>query len=245
MALATIVFVVALIALSYFLPSTIAAWIAGGISLLVLVARWLLGRIGMEHVQSARELVRASPAIGRVRCNGKARKLARIIALGAIEDRMFEPQVFLSIGAAPSPRRKQVVQIVAGILIAGAAAWAEWHFMRRLTAPYFIFLAGVAGAMLVGTVVYPTYLRVVPGRIDIMECALLGRRIIRVRRIDLRSRAVTIDAGAQLLHVDAVPKFELIPFAAIWDRWAFAHAALMAAVSSHTPPPLPDDALVG
>ena len=61
----------------------------------------------------------------------------------------------------------------------------------------------------------------------------------------LRTRAVTIDVGRQMLLIDSIPKADLIPFAAIWDRWGFAHAVLRGAISTHTPPPLPDDALSG
>ena len=190
-----------------------------------------------------------------MRCGGKLKHLARIAALGPIGDELFEPAVFLAIGSTRSPARKQFVQILAGVAIVVGGAWAEQHFIHRLSAPYFLFLAGVGGAMLAGAAVFPTYLRVVPGRIDVMECALLGRRIITVRRIDLRSLPVFVEANRQMLEIgrdagsgkgaDGSKSCEVIPFAAIWDRWGFAHAVLRGAISTHTPPPLPDDALVG
>ncbi len=238
-------FGVSLALVSYLLPGPSSLWIAFTLTIMALGARLMLGRVPARDVEEARAWLRDAPTAGRVSCNGRPRKLARIVALGPIQDRMFEPQVFLSIGSTTSPRRKKVVQIVAGVLIAGIAAWVEWRFMHKFSAPYIIFLVGIGGAMLIGSAVYPTYLRVVPGRIDVMECALLGRRIIQVRRIDLRTRAVTMDVGRQMLHIDTVQKFELIPFAAIWDRWGFAHAVLSAAICTHTPPPLPDDELVG
>ena len=240
-----VVFGVVYVFMSYVISGPVSLWMAATVTAIAVAARLVMGRVAREHVEAARVWIETSPMTSRVSCMGVPRKIARMAALGPIEDRMFEPQVFLSIGSTKSPARKRIVQIVSGSVIVIVAVWIEWSFMHRVTAPYILFLAGIGGAMLIGSAAYPTYLRVVPGRIDIMECALLGRRIISVRRIDLRSRAVTLDAGKQLLHVDSIPNVDVIPFTAIWNAWGFAHAALSAAISTHEPPPLPDDELVG
>ena len=241
-----IVFALTLLVLSYIMPGPNAVPIAAGVTLAVLIARLIWGRVGAEEKSRARAMIDPLAGTGRIRCLGKLKALARIAALGPIEDRMFEPAIFLAVGSTKSPPRKQAVQIVAGALIVLVGLWLEHRFLHRFTtAPYVLFLAGVGGAMLVGAAVYPTYVRVVPGRIDVMECALLGRRIISVRRIDLRTRPVLVDVNRQMLEIGDGGAYERMPFAAIWDRWAFAHAVLMASISTHTPPPLPDDALVG
>ncbi len=240
-----IVFGVSYLFMSYVISGPVSLWVAATVTAMAVIARLALGRVASKHVKTAKVWMEVSPISSRVLCVGVPRKIARVAALGPIEDRMFEPQVFLAVGSTKSPRRKQIVQIVSGVLIVIIATWIEWNFMHRITAPYILFIAGIGGAMLVGSAVYPTYLRVVPGRIDIMECALLGHRIISVRRIDLRTRAVTLDAGKQMLHIDSIPYAQTIPFSAIWNAYGFAHAALSAAISTHEPAPLPDDALIG
>ncbi len=240
-----VVFGVSLLILNFVTPGPSAPAIAGGITLAVLIGRLIWGRVGAAELSRARGIIDPVAGTGRVLCIGKVKALARVAAIGPIEDRMFEPAVFLAAASTKSPPRKQAVQIITGVAIVALGVWLEHRFMARIFSVYFLFLTGIGGAMLVGTAVYPTYMRIVPGRIDVMECGLLGRRIIAVRRIDLRIRPVLVDLNRQMLEIGPQDAIELIPFAAIWDRWAFAHVVLQAAISSHTPPPLPDDQLVG
>ncbi len=181
----------------------------------------------------------------RVRCVGPARSIACVLTIGPIEDRLFEPRSFFAMGAASSHWRRAAVQLLGGVSIAVGLVLAGRVFRPGVVAAYFVGLVALGGAIVAGGVVFPTYLRVLPGRIDIMECGFLGLRIISVRRISLRSDVVTVDVSRHVIQVGAGKKARQIAFGAIVDRWAFAHAVLMAAVSTHTPPPLPDDALAG
>jgi len=235
--------------LGYFARAWVALVATGAGVAILGVAIWVALRPSREAMAQAIATARPLRLLGspRVRCFGSARRLARVLEVGPIQNAMFEPVIVAAIAAVPAPKRRLRVQMIAGVLIFVAIECIGWAFEHRPVGNiYVMFLVSSAGGLLVGGAVFPTYLRVVPGRLDVMECGWLGRQIIAVRRIDLRDKAIAIDLNTQVLLIDAdSPKSTKIACGAIWDRWAFAHAVLMAAVSTHTPAPLPDDQLLG
>ena len=66
-----------------------------------------------------------------------------------------------------------------------------------------------------------------------------------MKRLDLRTKPILVDLNRQIVRVGDAADAPTIAFGAVWDNWGFAHAALMASISTHEPAPLPDDALVG
>jgi hypothetical protein len=120
---------------------------------------------------------------------------------------------------------------------------------------YFVFaFAGFFGA-LVAAAIFPTYLRIVPGRVDVLKFGVLGRGLRSLETFNVREARVEIllKVGAAVVgphqpheRTDGVaPKRRAIIFAGSFERAKLARAILAAAVSEHPTPPLPDDALVG
>ncbi len=231
--------------LSRFMPGHYSAVLAGGVVLAGLIAWVILKRSGGPPKETILAAMRPLDSSARVRCHGKPVFIGRILAREPIGDTMFEPCVFRGTGATPATGQRKVVSFAAGILLGVGLIYAQIHYWHRVQGAYLDVLLAIGAGIAVGAWVFPTYLRVVPGRIDIMECGLLGRRILSVDRIDLRSQPVVVDLNRQVVRIGPDPTPRTIAFGAVWDNWGFAHAVLMGAVSTATPPPLPDDALVG
>jgi hypothetical protein len=220
--------------------------IAVGIVLLIALWRWLRLRPAQADLEAAEALLGPRDREARVACHGDPPHLARVLAKGALEDVLFEPRVFFGMGAFRASGHQRIAQWIAGVCVLVALVWLEGGYGRgEMGNPYFDIIASVAGGVVLGTLAFPTYVRVVPGRLDVMQCGFLGRSILSRRSIDLRKSRVVIDLSTQVIvHTDGsgTPP---IGYAAMWDSAAFANAVLLACMSTHTPPPLPDDALVG
>lgn len=227
------------------MPGPYGAAVAGGVTVVAFVGFLLARRVGRAERDRCMASIRPSDTPGRVRCVGKVTRIARILAMEPIADRMFEPQVFRGTGAVKSSGPKRAAQVVIGVVVALGALWAQWHFLHHAANVHMDVIIAIGAAMIIGGAMFPTYLRVVPGRIDVMECGWLGKRILSVKRIDLRTRRITVDLNRQIVQAGDAADAPTIAFGAVWDNWSFAHAVLMASVSTHEPAPLPDDALIG
>jgi hypothetical protein len=233
------------LAIARFAPGPYAALFAAAVTAAIWFGWGLVNRVPRAMRERCRSMINGPGMPARVRCVGKVRRLARVLSQEPIVDRMFEPQVYRGTGAIKSTGRKQAAQIVIGIAVAAAVVVGQWYFFRQIGNVYLDFMIAVGAAMVIGGAMFPTYLRVVPGRIDVMECGWLGKQILSVKRIDLRTKPIIVDLNRQLVQVGEAADAPKIAFGAVWDNWGFAHAVLEAAVSTHTPPPLPDDALIG
>lgn len=100
-------------------------------------------------------------------------------------------------------------------------------------------------AAIVPPLIYPIYARVVPGRIDILRSGVFNRTLRTCETFDLRGAAVLVDLNQRCVFVCRDDETREIGFGYVFDKPGFAHAVLLAAVSTHTPAPLPDDALIG
>lgn len=227
-------------------PSMVVAIAAGTLAALGMV---LPGRARREEVERAKALAtEKTPSEARVCVHGKPRMLAKVMRGGEVADRMFEPRVFYAIAATKAGRGRKVTQVVAFCIVltgmVGLQVMARgW---RGSPVQYYHVLIALGMSTLIGSLAFPTYLRVVPGRIDVMECGWLGLVIREVTRVDLRDGPVVVDLRNQFCTVRPEgPNTTSISYAAIRDRSAFVHTVLEAAVSTAEPPMLPDDALVG
>lgn len=238
----------AFVAVSRLLPQGPSMLAAIGAGCLVALAMLWPGRTRKAEVERAKALAtEKTPPEARVRVHGKPRMLAKVMREGEVADRMFEPRVFYAIAATKSGRARKVTQIVAFCIVLTAMVCLQvmargW---RGSPVQYYHVLIALGAAALIGSLVFPTYLRVVPGRIDVMECGWLGLAIREVKKVSLREGPVVVDLRGQFCTVSPGQNSTSISYAAIRDRWAFVHAVLEAAVSTAEPPVLPDDELVG
>lgn len=94
-------------------------------------------------------------------------------------------------------------------------------------------------------VVWPTYLRVLPGRLDVMRFnSLPGGRTV-TKSIPLRNAHLLIDLHKYAVLITVDGESTEVPFLLIRGRSRFAHSLIRAALSTHTAPPLPDDEFLG
>lgn len=229
-------------------------WLLGVVGFLV--ARWWIRRC--PHNSSERAEVervrgmasRVARATDRVQCEARAVEVARLLSLGEIADRPFEPHVFYAPGAAQAPGEQLLLRgalcaLGMVLLVSMAVGWlppwlpmgAEWWF------GYVPLLIG-GSSLLVG-LMFPTYIRIVPGRIEILEFSWLGRRVKHVDRVSLRNQRVLVDTFVSAVMIGRGPAAITLPFVTVRDRKGFVHAVLMGALSTANPPRLPEDALAG
>jgi len=188
----------------------------------------------------------------RVQCVGWEVPRADFDRLGPVQDRAFEPRLFPGFFAvAPGKRTKKawtflmVVFMLAGIalLIVNRASGSMMGIFQFPVAA--ILAAGVVAVCL------PTYIRVVPGRVDVLHYTVFTRRARRSVSHTVRTARVLADLNSKTVIIHAPPDAPWEPATmTFWFGWMprgteFAHAVLEAAISSAPTPPLPEDELVG
>lgn len=180
----------------------------------------------------------------RVACVGKPSALALLARQGSIEDLAFEPAAFHALMGVPLRAREWFVWIVLSLAFS-AGLFALFSHMLSMGMGYVAVLVAVSAAAFITAALWPTYFRLVPGRFDVLRYNTLGRNVSEVIKHDLRTSAVLVDLNQCCVFLSRDGIISEIGFGAVRNPHAFAHALLLAAVSSHTPAPLPDDALVG
>jgi hypothetical protein len=112
---------------------------------------------------------------------------------------------------------------------------------------FFDVQAAIFVAYLPSLLLWPTFYRVVPGRLDVLEFSLHGARLEQVSKLDLRHDRVAANAATGYVIVRRESgEHVLVNYAGLPRRRAeFAKAVAEAAISPHPTPPLPDDELTG
>jgi hypothetical protein len=182
----------------------------------------------------------------RVACTGSPEDLARLERLGPVDPEAFEPYIVRAANPMPSPRQRLAnLAAFAGAMGAGVVfGLSEVGRGFSVAAP--VFMVGTAMAIAtVSSRLWPVYLRVSPGRLDVVRFDLWGRAVGGVERHDLRSSAVLVDIGQSCVFIARGGVTRDVAFGGVRDRHALAHAVLRGALCRAETPPLPDDSLVG
>lgn len=216
---------------------------------------WLLRRphtiaesAAVERVKDV--AVRVAEATDRVLCEARAVEIARILKCGEIVDRSFEPHVFYAPGATQASGEQLLLRFalfVMGMmpLILMMVGWLPpWLPTSAMWWWVYIPLLIGGSSLLVG-LMFPTYIRIVPGRIEVLEFGWLGRRVKHVDRVSLRDQRVLVDTFVSAVMIGRGQTAVTLPFVTVRDRRGFVHAVLMGALSTTEPPVLPEDALTG
>lgn len=193
--------------------------------------------------------------------HGESGRRVRLIASGAMLERVglpqldpFEPRLFRVYGAVRGEKWARrsialgsalatlgVFAIARGV---GRVPWTGWVGGM----PWFFDIQVAIFMSFAPTfVLWPTYYRVVPGRVDIMKYGMLGPGAPDVEKLDLRACRVSADAGSGAVRIelaDGTRKYLQFQGTTA-SRMEFAKVVAEAAISPHPTPPLPDDALVG
>lgn len=189
---------------------------------------------------SAPSLHTLTPA-AKVDCRFRLRVVGRremIQGFASIPDEPFEPEVFFASFILAQPARAWVAGGL--VAIAAAAVVLVWKGDLDSFAVMFCVLLG----WLVKAFGWPVYVRVAPGRLDVMRSSAFHPRPRVVRTLDLRVARVLVETKRRTVYVQA-PGGDLLRIGIAIRGDVVARAVLMGALSTAPTPPLPDDALTG
>ena len=108
-----------------------------------------------------------------------------------------------------------------GVMALGLMMWLQHRFIGGTGNWYLDAMAAMGAGVVVGTLAFPTYVRVVPGRLDVMQCGFLGKLILSRRSIDLRGVRVVVDLATDVIMISDGKGVPPIGYAAVWDRAAW------------------------
>ncbi len=212
--------------------------VLGGLVIVVSVAVYT-SRRQKRAANNARELP-PPVAFARLSAFGRADELAE---LADLEDVPFEPVIierrypnwsggrFLLLGMA--------VVFVGIMFVEGFTDLSA----RGIAAGAYAF--GIMLARLIQCL-RPTYYRIVPGRLDLLRFSQLTNKARILRRWNLLETKVAVwfDSQTVELQPHGAPATTIRLFGLSEPR-RFVLALLQGAISTHRPPPLPDDQLLG
>ncbi len=182
-----------------------------------------------------------------------------ILQHGDLCDVPFEPKLFRFYNPYVLSTRMKKAREITAIGVFAVLWFGAWALGITRDAPsLFLWLTATAAGYITAVLLWPTWFRVVPGRLDVLRFSLLDWEPVYLKSHPLRDTWVQIDLRRFVLSLgqpappwerdektgDRTPAIEY-PLYLMRRRTEFAHAILMAAISTHEAPPLPDDALLG
>jgi hypothetical protein len=177
----------------------------------------------------------------RVRCIGTPERLDQLFRIGPIQDNPFEPEEFTGLLVLP-PRAEMIVLWIVVSLVAAAAAFLLPIGLPPGATVFVLYGAFAAGGIAVA-LIWPTRIRVVPGRVDIVRCLVFTPDRPERHTFTLRTSPLVVDLRKWQAFITG-PSLETSIYLWLWPirgRLELAHALLMGAVSTASPGPLPDD----
>jgi len=171
-----------------------------------------------------------------------------LVLAGELRDEPFEPVVLFTPRILPLPGAGTAVLVVTTIAVNALLMLLK----KTTTLPIMGFgwltiMAGVAVGVAVQILIWPTYTRVAPGRLDVMRFRL-GSRRPEVTTINLRHARVLAHLSQSSLFIKPPApgaRWQMLSLRGVWNSAELAHAVLRGAASTAPTPPLPSDQLVG
>lgn len=224
------------------------------------VAGGLIFAIGMWRRRAGRlpegfglALPKLADETFRLRLVATRKDVYRVLHETPLSDEAFEPRIFSLRAAVPAPAGQWYTLWIVGIVLVSIVwtwyriqlranmgisligPWDYWAIMCLMTLPFMW--------------TWPTYLRVSPGRLDVIRYGLLGAGTPRVRRMDLRRARVLVNLRAQTVIVEPSEDSERMLVVQL-NQWGapnteLARSLFEAARWEGEHSTLPDDALVG
>jgi hypothetical protein len=213
---------------------------ARGWAEVILVFRYLLRRV-RKILELEMKPVAWDP---RLKAYGEEKELR---PLAELPDVPFEPMIAQDI--RPGGRGGAVIVnlwyglSVVLILLLKRLATNSWATSGLWA---FIFVVMIVMLPRLWCYIFPTYYRVVPGRLDVLRGSPFARTPWVRERYDLRTAQVTarFDIHTAYLYWPGKRSLE-INWGTISEPEEFVKTVFQAAVCTHAAPPLPDDALLG
>ena len=229
--------------------SYVSRWLGMGNALAVGVFAVLVGGIILWRVvvlyccrkETARAEHAQSDDTRRLNCIGHR---GQILQHGRLEDVPFEPAVF----SAVFSYKWSVAMFLTFFLLLppiAAAFILGLPFVRSALSLLIMAAVGVAAAAT--GCLWPTYFRVVPGRLDVLRYNNVTGRVALVKHFDLRAARILVDLRSQKVLIEQDGQATRCETWAMKERTRehFGYYLFLGAISSHEPPVLPDDQLLG
>jgi hypothetical protein len=180
----------------------------------------------------------------RLCCIGVAHELAEY---GEWADVSFQPALFF--GQFVIGSRGWSVSFRGGITLLGFLVMIGLNLLATgdwvNPGLYIEMLVVIVGAEAAIAFLWPTYLRLVPGRLDVLGYSPLSRKPVFVDKYDLRDAKITADLRRSFVSI-ASPRGSLeFGISLMRERKRFVYMLFLAAMSTFQPAPLPEDELVG
>lgn len=226
----------------------------GGAGLCFSLPLWILpfvylAAVARKSKRLDRELAGTIPPPipdARVRAVGRPEQLAPLMGF---PNEFFEPRVFRDIESQPVWYRVLLVAVIcilyiAAFLLIQSNAVSGPRFLDPLVrmSPSLGLILGFWLMIQLNA----RYLRLVPGRLDVLQGGLFRDRMWLVESRDLRRSKISVRFDKTAIEIESSDKTALtIRFGGVNSPLQFVHDLLEAAVSTHPAPALPDDALLG
>ena len=159
----------------------------------------------------------------------------------ALADVPFEPAIFAAFLVVNPSGKSSTLGVLAMLIFFAGEFTGLWKTGLAAVGGFAAVFAGFG----LGELMWPTYFRVVPGRIDIMRYSFLSDRPVGVTKTPLRDARIIYDHSNKMLHLHTDGEWKDYWIMLVPRRRQFIRALFLAAASTHQPPPLPDDALLG
>jgi hypothetical protein len=180
----------------------------------------------------------------RLRCVGLASKLTRY---GGWADVSFPPAVFFSGFAVPGWRGFRWLLVGFVLLALVALLGIAFRCIPQPAMGLLFVIACIAVGIeeVVIAFFWPTYLRLVPGRLDVLGYSPLSRKPAFIDRYDLRDAKITADLRRTFVSIISPDGKLEFGISLMRQRKKFVYMLFLAAMSTHQPGPVPEDELLG
>lgn len=168
---------------------------------------------------------------------------------GTWQDVAFEPEEFLGSFSVIPPKSRLICAIIIGAcgLLVFNIAWGTFiipdlGLVRRITGSTIVFNSMTC---LASGLVTPIYLRLTPGRLEIVSSGFLRSQSTIWKSYDLRQASITIDFWNSIVHICAAGQTLELSLRMIWNRKRFAYYLVLAALSTYEIPDRRSEAAIG
>lgn len=217
------------------LPAAMLAAIVLGFAGAAFGGWWLLGWFRTNR-KMPENIIRDDERY-RVRCIAHPKQLEQLTRIGPFEDTPFEPQEFPGFLLLP-PRAPMIVAWVLVSLVVGGAVLLFLGGTPHGLGIFVLYGVFAAGGLAVA-LLWPTRIRVVPGRLDLIRSLVFTPGKVERRSYTLRTSDVTVDLRRWNVQITG-PSPQTSADLWIWPipgRIELAHAILLGAVSTARPGP--------
>lgn len=167
--------------------------------------------------------------------------------LGPIKEAAFEPRVFRASLALPASTAAKAVGVLAPLLVGLGLVAAVFALRGSVEPAYGLLIPWTVRAVALVAQAWwrPRYVRVMPGRVEVLTDRSSPAGAIDSDSYDLTTARITIDTFTSQVRIEDGNRSLDIAYGVVWRGRQLASAVLLGAISTYKPGPVPDDRLTG